>query len=725
MVGDDVARLVASLRELPFALRHISESDLASGDADRARRVARDAFHALAPFDEPAWTPVWDAEADDTPARASARLLVAFLAVVKYPPARDDDRALVRAFAPDADAAAGDADAAVAALARAVRWVVAHHEQCATRAHVAHHIADVAGALPVEMRGDPAMAEALEALDRARRGYVAAHKTYRRARTAEANDAHTNAETEERETTDDSLRRAPKNAASLARAVADLEDEKDLLTKKIEAVERKIDARIGPEESSRASSGDGMTMASLAAAIREAKRVEAETRRSAASARERAEAADARRRRAAVRLRETLQSLGDEESPLAVLERLRAETERARVEIAETLPESVRAKREKERALAEACDDANLDENVLRDRAAEVNALTAETEETARFVETKENERDGGDPAARQQASLAKSVRAKRDAAVAARDRLAARVKRAEDAYETLEADAGGPSGGPPREAARDDHGVGADTRLVSIRRGVAFDAPASSEAPSDEDASSKRRAYETLKPRLDAANAESATLARTVAILRDQLAGVRAETARTREGSDDAIGAGPTRASAATKASLAPRVAELREKRAAFAALERAHEERRRAFDAAVRAHSSGHERLERETAALKNRVRGDERAFHAGGVERAFAEVSAERARGARGAALAASHERALRDAEAATEALRELDSNTSNAGERGFGLTLDQMGALRGVRRLIETRLRVERDDAAGGGSGSDRDGATRDGANVLSV
>ena len=48
MVGADVARLVASLRELPFALRHISESDLASGDADRARRVARDAFHALA-----------------------------------------------------------------------------------------------------------------------------------------------------------------------------------------------------------------------------------------------------------------------------------------------------------------------------------------------------------------------------------------------------------------------------------------------------------------------------------------------------------------------------------------------------------------------------------------------------------------------------------------------------------------------------------------------------
>ena len=118
MAGEDVARVVSALRELPFALRQISESDFASGNDDRARRVARDAFHALAPFDEPAWTPVWDAEADDTPARASARLLVAFLAVVKYPPARDDAGALVRAFAPDA---AVDGAAAVDALARAVR----------------------------------------------------------------------------------------------------------------------------------------------------------------------------------------------------------------------------------------------------------------------------------------------------------------------------------------------------------------------------------------------------------------------------------------------------------------------------------------------------------------------------------------------------------------------------------------------------------------------------
>ena len=104
MAGEDVARVVSALRELPFALRQISESDFAPGNDDRARRVARDAFHALAPFDEPAWVPSRDADADDPPARASARLLVAFLAVVKYPPARDDAGALARAFAPDGDA---------------------------------------------------------------------------------------------------------------------------------------------------------------------------------------------------------------------------------------------------------------------------------------------------------------------------------------------------------------------------------------------------------------------------------------------------------------------------------------------------------------------------------------------------------------------------------------------------------------------------------------------
>ena len=77
MAGEDVARVVSALRELPFALRQISESDFAPGNDDRARRVARDAFHALAPFDEPAWVPSRDADADDPPARASARHLVA------------------------------------------------------------------------------------------------------------------------------------------------------------------------------------------------------------------------------------------------------------------------------------------------------------------------------------------------------------------------------------------------------------------------------------------------------------------------------------------------------------------------------------------------------------------------------------------------------------------------------------------------------------------------
>ena len=248
MAGEDVARVVSALRELPFALRQISESDFAPGNDDRARRVARDAFHALAPFDEPAWVPSRDADADDPPARVSARLLVAFLAVVKYPPARRRGRARAGfrsrrrregVDAVGADAAPGDA------LARAVRWVVDHREKCATRAHVAHHIADVPG-LPVEMRGAPEMAEALDAQDRARRAYVAAHKKYERSR------SRSSAPSSELENPASS---GSFDAASLTRAVADLENEKETLSKRIEAVERKIETRVGGGD------GDGKAVA--------------------------------------------------------------------------------------------------------------------------------------------------------------------------------------------------------------------------------------------------------------------------------------------------------------------------------------------------------------------------------------------------------------------------------------------------------------------------------
>jgi hypothetical protein len=289
-----------------------------------------------------------------------------------------------------------------------------------------------------------------------------------------------------------------------------LEDEKDSLTKKVEAVERKIESRVGV---------DGKHLASLAATAREEKRVESETRRAAASARERAEAADARRRRAAVKLREILKSLGDEESgSLATLERLRAETERARVEVSETLPEALEEKRRRERALLDASDEKNLDENALREWASEVNALNASVESDARFVEAKEKERDEErDPAARQQASLAKSVRAKREAASSARDRLAARLRRAEDELRALEEGARGGERGSPRKRVPDE------------------DEEERTETVDDPETTSTRRAYATLKPRLDDANAESATLARTAAILRDQLAGVLDGTRGTR----------------------------------------------------------------------------------------------------------------------------------------------------------------------------------------------
>ena len=171
--------------------------------------------------------------------------------------------------------------------------------------------------------------------------------------------------------------------------------------------------------------------------------------------------------------------------------------------------------------------------------------------------------------------------------------------------------------------------------------------------------------------------------------------------------------------------ASLAPRVAELRERRAAFAALEQTHEERRRAFDKDTRAHRSGYERLERETAALKNRVRGDETKFHAFSVERSVAVALEERAFGTRGDTLVTAHEGFLRDAEAEAErSLRELDSNEGDAGPRRR--SRENRWRRCATRALIETRLRVARAEAASAGSGGEkRLGGTRDGANVLSM
>ena len=157
------------------------------------------------------------------------------------------------------------------------------------------------------------------------------------------------------------------------------------------------------------------------------------------------------------------------------------------------------SKEEEIRALAEASDEGNLDETELRERAGEVNALTASVEEDERFVERKERERDGGDPAARQQASLAKSVRAKRDAAVSARDALAARAARAEDEREALES-SGEETNDRSLRSSETGHGE-THTTTDSTTSGTTR-------------ASNVRREYETLKPRLDAANAESATLA-------------------------------------------------------------------------------------------------------------------------------------------------------------------------------------------------------------------
>ena len=109
------------------------------------------------------------------------------------------------------------------------------------------------------MRGAPEMAEALDAQDRARRAYVAAHKKYERSR------SRSSAPSSELENPASS---GSFDAASLTRAVADLENEKETLSKRIEAVERKIETRVGGGD------GDGKARRGAAAAAREETRAD-------------------------------------------------------------------------------------------------------------------------------------------------------------------------------------------------------------------------------------------------------------------------------------------------------------------------------------------------------------------------------------------------------------------------------------------------------------------
>lgn len=564
-------------------------------------------------------------------------------------------------------------DADVDLVFPALRWVLEHQDRCAKRAHVGHFMADVA--VPPEYASDPDVRELLAQCHHLQRRFVDAHK--------------------ETETT----RASSRDPARLRDRVARLEEEREQLVSRVALTDNKIAAKVG----------DKATVASLttlAADLRRERDLETELRRQQTEQRDRGDAAERKRRRAAVRLRELRASVGAG-SPAALLAQLAEEVDRARVAATETLPAELAARRERLAAVREVIEGGPASDADLRDAADDVNAARARARQLEEALAQRRAIRDG-DAQLRQQAQVAKTVASKRDAAIARRDKLAARRDQIAGEYESSagRAERDGSGSGSSASGA----GSGEDMR-------VKF-----------ETVKAKLAEYKTLKKTLDALNAESATLARTEAILDEQRrrvagdvaanerrAGVSgfADAAETLEEVSKRKGALDEEKGAALadissviaeitakikrrKDELQPKVKALRDRRAAFQTLEERHAERQRETEERRETHRAARDALEREVKALRERVRADEEAYHRATIESAVDDAHVRRAeRGAAGKIRDA----CARRAEAAERETRDLAARREEMKEN-LGAGMERMDALRDAYRLLDVKARAAR-------------------------
>ena len=583
-------------------------------------------------------------------------------------------------------------DANVDLVFPALRWVLEHQDRCAKRAHVGHFMADVA--VPPEYASDPDVRELLAQCHDLQRRFVDAHK-----------------ETE-------ATRASSRDPARLRDRVARLEEEREQLVSRVALTDNKVAAKVG----------DKATVASLttlAADLRRERDLETELRRQQTEQRDRGDAAERKRRRAAVRLRELRASVGAG-SPAALLAQLAEEVDRARVAATETLPAELAARRERLAAVREVIEGGPASDADLRDAADDVNAARARARQLEEALAQRRAIRDG-DAQLRQQAQVAKTVASKRDAAIARRDKLAARRDQIAGEYESSAGRAERDKSGSGSSAS--GAGSGEDMR-------VKF-----------ETVKAKLAEYKTLKKTLDALNAESATLARTEAILDEQRrrvagdvaanerrAGVSgfADAAETLEEVSKRKGALDEEKGAALadissviaeitakikrrKDALQPKVKALRDRRAAFQTLEERHAERQRETEERRETHRAARDALEREVKALRERVRADEEAYHRATIESAVDDAHVRRAeRGAAGKIRDA----CARRAEAAERETRDLAARREEMKEN-LGAGMERMDALRDPYRLLDVKARAARRERADETRGVSHVG----GANVL--
>ena len=672
LAPSDASFIADALKAPPFNLARLTGPSLGEMRPDALRALVRDVLGVVsARFARQSD----DAGGSREDPRALCARILDFLRAVKYPGAAD-------ASADPERAARRWLDADAAHVLPALRWVLENRERCAKRAHVGHFMADVA--VPPEFADSPEIREMTTRVRDAQVAFVAAHK-----------------EAEATSTASDPGR----DPRALARRCSALELEKEQATQTLTSTRQKVRAKV-PDEAARSE------LVALAASVRAERSGEDALKRRASDERESARAADAARQRAAARLRELRAVLAAGSNPEAVLAQIAEEVDKTRELTRTVLPARISERRARLSKVRDAIADPDLASDAdLAPLASRVNALADETRELGEELQRLAKRRDE-DAQLRQQAQVAKSVASKTEAARSRRDKAAQRRRQLERSYEAASgrAEGGGVGGG----------GNARDNAETDMRSKFEF-------------VKAKLAEYKSLKRVLDAANAEAAVLARTEALVdasaealvsRERAAGVSGladarvtleEVSRRKAALDEEKGAALadisatiaeiTRKIAAKKASLQPKVAELRAARADAAALEDQLAEKRRLMREEEEKHRGTYASTEREAKALTKAVREDERDYHLCGVEAALLDAKVRRAT-ARGADAEATEARMRRAAEEAERDAAEAEARADALGENR-GQDLDRVEALKDAYRIVEVKLRVARRDAGAGG------------------
>ena len=685
VLGDDIAFIVARLKEPPFGgarYASLTGPSLSELGPDATRELCFDAFAAI--------VPAWGDDARDARGHHGGEdPLLDFLRHAKYAPPPSTDALTMRA-----GFAAGEHDVVFPAL----RFVLSDLDRCAKRAYVGHFLADVP--VPPEFTRDDDVQELIHQRHELQRQFVEIHKAV------------------------DAARATGKDPVKLKQRATQLEREKEAIASRVAVVKGKIASRV--DDRSRVAA-----LTRHATSLRAAREEEMELARALREQYEKKDASDAKYQRAAVRLREHRASTASG-NPNALIAALSDEVENARALAREKLPEALEKKRARSVAVKEVlASDARADSD-LRRATEDVNALQAETRELEESVAVLTKARDA-DAALRQQAQVAKSVAAKRDATRAKRDKLRARRDRLTSEYETgaVRTEGGDNTGGRTRGAG----GGGLDEEMRQKFETV----------------KAKLARYKQLKRELDEVAAEATTLASTEEILRERLslvsgdvaeeerrAGVTGfaaasetleEVSRAKASVDERKGEALEEISAfiqeinkkvnERKGKLAPQIKRLREARASHAELEARHAEKKAAYDATAATHRSTYDALEREVNRMKSRMKSDEGRFRLANVEAALVDAHVRRITNGRDAAsVKATYVARVEAAEAEAKRLKQRQKEVKDAADGG----VDAMEMMKDLHRLMTIKLSAAR-RLMGETRGSES--VTNTGANVLSM